>query len=268
MRWWPFDRGNKGAEEEAAKGEQSYQLPTVSIVLEDEKIADLYELLAISRGVLRDQLQVIEADVRALRGALKRCDRKKRPLEWARVQRSLGHALLVNGEWADEFGGSVDTTTLKRGVIVTSDHSGDAYLRDAASTYREALKVYTKPACPIEWASTQNNLGTALGALGLKLSETKEGPSLVESAINAYRSSLEVRTRETRPLEWALTKQNIGQALYYLAVMGVSGAERKTFAVGARMALEEACEVYKKNGNSQAVSALERQLSYVRKDFC
>jgi hypothetical protein len=32
----------------------------------------------------------------------------------------------------------------------------------AVAVYREALKEYTRERVPLEWASTQNNLGSAL----------------------------------------------------------------------------------------------------------
>ena len=56
---------------------------------------------------------------------------------------------------------------------------------------------------------TQNNLGTALGTLG----ERESGTARLEEAVAAYRAALEERTRERVPLDWAMTQNNLGNAL-------------------------------------------------------
>ena len=62
---------------------------------------------------------------------------------------------------------------------------------------------------PLEWATTQNNLGNALSALG----ERESGTARLEEAVAAYRAALEERTRERVPLDWAMTQNNLGNAL-------------------------------------------------------
>jgi len=62
---------------------------------------------------------------------------------------------------------------------------------------------------PLDWATTQNNLGLALQSLG----EREEGTSRLTEAIVAYRAALEVRTEERAPLDWAATKTNLATAL-------------------------------------------------------
>ena len=56
---------------------------------------------------------------------------------------------------------------------------------------------------------TQNNLGDALWALG----ERESGTARLEEAVGAYRAALEERTRERVPLDWAVTQNNLGNAL-------------------------------------------------------
>jgi tetratricopeptide (TPR) repeat protein len=51
------------------------------------------------------------------------------------------------------------------------------------------LAIYSD-SVPLDWATTQNNLGNALRCLG----EREKNPKLVEKAIEAYRSALEVFT--------------------------------------------------------------------------
>jgi hypothetical protein len=52
---------------------------------------------------------------------------------------------------------------------------------------------------PLDWAATQNNLGTVLATLGERETETARP----EEAIKAFRAALEERTRERVPLDWA-----------------------------------------------------------------
>ena len=55
---------------------------------------------------------------------------------------------------------------------------------------------------------TQNNLGTALLALGGR----ESGTARLEEAVAAYRAALEERTRDRVPLDWAMTQNNLGKA--------------------------------------------------------
>ena len=62
---------------------------------------------------------------------------------------------------------------------------------------------------PLDWATTQNNLGIALVRLG----ERESGTARLEEAVAAYRAALTERTRERVPLDWAMTQNNLGNAL-------------------------------------------------------
>jgi hypothetical protein len=66
---------------------------------------------------------------------------------------------------------------------------------------------------PLAWATTQNNLGTALRLLGERESSTAR----LEQAVAAYHAALEERTRERVPLAWATTQNNLGTALRLLS---------------------------------------------------
>ena len=86
-----------------------------------------------------------------------------------------------------------------------------------------------------QWATTQNNLGTALRSLG----ERESGTARLEQAVEAYRAALEERTRERVPLDWAMTQNNLGTALQSLGERE-SGTARLEQAVEAyRAALQE-----------------------------
>jgi tetratricopeptide (TPR) repeat protein len=102
-------------------------------------------------------------------------------------------------------------------------------MEEAVVAHRAALEEMTRERVPLDWATTQNNLGNAL----LQLAERENGTARMEEAVAAYRAALEERTRERAPLQWALTQNNLGNALW---------------AMGAREAgttrLEEAITTY------------------------
>ena len=57
---------------------------------------------------------------------------------------------------------------------------------------RQALTVYTREAYPDDWASTYGNLGTVYWRLG----QRENGTALLERAVAAFRSALEVHVVE------------------------------------------------------------------------
>ena len=87
---------------------------------------------------------------------------------------------------------------------------------------------------PADWAATQNNLGSALQALG----EREGSLELLNEAIAAFRTALEVRTRADVPIQWARTQNNLGNALGELG-MRERNQERLAESVAAyRAALQ------------------------------
>ncbi|QKQ74658.1 CHAT domain-containing protein [Nostoc sp. TCL240-02] len=104
----------------------------------------------------------------------------------------------------------------------------------AITGYEIALTVYTRSAFPENWATTQNNLGTAYG--DRILGERAEN---IEEAIAAYSAALEVRTRSAFPENWATTQNNLGTA-YGNRILG----ERAENIEKAIAAYSAALEVY------------------------
>ncbi|MFO0991261.1 MAG: tetratricopeptide repeat protein [Hyphomicrobiales bacterium] len=84
----------------------------------------------------------------------------------------------------------------------------------------------TRERVPLDWATTQMNLGTALAILG----ERESGTARLEQAVRAYEEALAEMTRERVPLDWATTQNNLGLAL---AILGEreSGTARLEQAV-------------------------------------
>ncbi|MBC6445421.1 MAG: tetratricopeptide repeat protein, partial [Alphaproteobacteria bacterium GM202ARS2] len=89
---------------------------------------------------------------------------------------------------------------------------------------------------PLDWASTQMNLGNALSTLG----ERESGTERLEQAVDAYRAALEESTRERVPLQWAMTQNNLGNALADLGERRQKRAELEA----ALMAMKGAVDVY------------------------
>jgi tetratricopeptide (TPR) repeat protein len=114
------------------------------------------------------------------------------------------------------------------------DERGDNdALRRAIARYREALPPRDRH--PALWGRIQNNLGTALGALG----ERESGTGRLTEAVEAFRNALRECPQERVPLEWASTQNNLGNALRALGERE-SGTGLLTEAVDAyRNALRE-----------------------------
>jgi hypothetical protein len=82
-------------------------------------------------------------------------------------------------------------------------------LEEAVTAYRDALLERTRERVPLQWATTQNNLGNALWRLGAR----ESGTARLEEAVTASRDALLERTRERVPLQWATTQNNLKIAL-------------------------------------------------------
>ena len=76
------------------------------------------------------------------------------------------------------------------------------------TAYTEALKEITPERVPLEWASTQSNLGNVLTTLGAR----ERGTERLEQAVTAFTEALKEITPERVPLEWAGTQNNLGSS--------------------------------------------------------
>ena len=199
----------------------------------------------------------LEEAVEAYRVALEERTRARVPLDWAATQNNLGAALLTLGERENS------TAHLEQAAEA---YHATAHLEQAVEAYRAALEERTRARAleertrgrvPLDWAATQDNLGSALRALGEResgtahldnlgsalfqiraLGERESGTAHLEQAVEAYRAALEERTRARVPLDWAMTQNNLGNAL---AALGERerGTERLEQAVAAYRATLE-----------------------------
>jgi len=112
------------------------------------------------------------------------------PTEWAATQTNLAGARWALGQ----------------------RRTGTKELREAVSTYHEALVVFTRDRAPLDWANTQYNLGTALITIG----EREKGTESLEQAIIAFRAALEVLTPERNPFSRAQALDSLGYGLRIL----------------------------------------------------
>jgi Tetratricopeptide repeat len=77
------------------------------------------------------------------------------------------------------------------------------------TAYRAALEERTRERVPLQWATTQNNLGNALSTLG----ERESGTARLEEAVTAYRAALEEWTREAAPHWHDIAQHNLTRCL-------------------------------------------------------
>ena len=130
----------------------------------------------------------LEEAVAAYRAALEEWTRERVPLDWAMTQNNLGNALASAwraGERDGAAGGGgrglsrgAGGKDARAGAARLGDdaeqprqralrglgerESGTARLEEAVAAYRAALEEWTRERVPLDWATTQNNLGNAL----------------------------------------------------------------------------------------------------------
>jgi tetratricopeptide (TPR) repeat protein len=85
-----------------------------------------------------------------------------------------------------------------------SGRAGRSVSRRRSRPSRGAGGIYCERV-PLQWATTQNNLGNALREIG----ERESGTQRLEEAVAAFRAALEEWTRERVPLQWAFTQMNL-----------------------------------------------------------
>jgi hypothetical protein len=90
--------------------------------------------------------------------------------------------------------------------------NGTARLDEAVAAYRAALQEQTRARVPLDWARTQNNIGTALETLG----ERESGTARLEEAVAAYRAALEELTPEATSHWRQGVQQNLERCLVLL----------------------------------------------------
>ncbi|WP_199245841.1 YbjN domain-containing protein [[Phormidium] sp. ETS-05] len=80
-------------------------------------------------------------------------------------------------------------------------------IRVAIALYQLVLAARPRETAPLDWAMTQNNLGSAYSDL-----PTGDRAANLQQAIACYEAALTVRKPDTAPLDWAATQNNLGLA--------------------------------------------------------
>ncbi|MCP4398625.1 MAG: hypothetical protein GY801_15175 [bacterium] len=96
---------------------------------------------------------------------------------------------------------------------------------------RKALNLLSRGQDPQLWADLQGEFGNSLSQ-----SPFGERAENLEQAIAAYQQALEVHTRATLPVKWAMTMQNLGGA-YWKRLQGERGGESGTIHCGPSTSL-------------------------------
>jgi len=136
----------------------------------------------------RDQaVALFDQSIEAYQNALQVYTKADFPQNWAGTETNLA------GVW------------LREGERVSGEKAA-ALFAQAVDAYRNSLEVRTKADLPQDWAWTQTNLGTALADEADHVSEDQasvdQTASLLDQAVQAYRSALEVRTKDGLPQAW------------------------------------------------------------------
>lgn len=154
--------------------------------------------------------------------------RNKLVLEGSKKALEYLQALFKSGELSEWLGvevldvGAVSESQLEEaltdvGVVSESQLSeaSDERIREERAEnleaeikyYSSALEVRTRERFPVDWATTQNNLG-AIYRERIRGDRAEN----IEIAIRCYQAALQVYTREAFPEQWAETQTNLGNA--------------------------------------------------------
>ena len=191
--------------------------------------------------------ELLEQAVAAHASALEIYTKADLPQDWARTQNNLGFALR-------------DLGTRSEG------EEGRKLLEQALAAFKSALEVYTKADLPQDWALTQNNLGLVLHDLGTRSGGGGKGGKLLEQAVAAYQSALEVYTKADLPQDWARTQNNLGFALWDLGTRS-GGEEGGKLLEQAVAAYQSALAVYTKADLPQDWARTQNNLGFALWDL-
>ncbi len=118
--------------------------------------------------------------------------------------------------WSNEARTETKAVLAKAYRIVGDQAGQNSFLKSAIDLYREVLQERTRERVPLEWAGTQNNLGTALTSLG----EREAGTARLEEAVAAYRAALQEFTPEDSSYYFYMANENLKKTLSVLKERG------------------------------------------------
>jgi len=99
--------------------------------------------------------------------------------------------------WDERIRGALFHASALMWSVIGEQSGAKGALVEAAALYRKALKDRARERAPLDWATTQNNLGNVLSTLG----ERESGTARLEQAVEAFDACLMV-TAPVWPSEW------------------------------------------------------------------
>jgi tetratricopeptide (TPR) repeat protein len=155
--------------------------------------ANLGTIYGEMRGI--DGANALRQAISAFQDALTVRTKAKDSLKWAILQNDLGLAYRQLSE---------------------AGAGGNSEIRASIAYYRNALSVVSKENEPMSWAEFQHNLGNAYASLE---------PPEVDNAQKCYEAELEVFTRHSATIRWALAQCSLGK------LNGIKGKKEKDKAL-------------------------------------
>ncbi|WP_152621812.1 tetratricopeptide repeat protein [Archangium violaceum] len=223
--------------------------------------------------------KLTEESIDAFRESLNVYTKSASPQQWARTQNNLGNALVSLGEICAEHMEEdsrqwfKDAVTAHREALqvyspqknFTQEHAwtqsklgialrnlgdtenaaeGMIRLREAVDLIQSAIRIYTtSEAMHAELAEAQFNLGCALGTLGRRQPEETKRRKTLESAIDAYRSALDLFGRKSSTHHFAKTQNSIGEIYHHAALTSKHVDEQRSMLNEAVKAYQVALSV-------------------------
>ena len=192
--------------------------------------ASLQTLIADLAGQVEPAAEAVELATRAVGAA----DRDHSPLDWARAEIELAHALQALGE------ATLAERTLEL-AVTAYDRAGVVLRQTPGLALRPALAA-NRAACLARQAELTGDL------------------AILDAAVIALKTELTAGAARRDPLAWALAQTQLGQL--YLARAEITG--RREGASAAGMALGAALEVFAEQGLRAHAAAAARGLERLR----
>lgn len=173
-------------------------------------IGTLYWMLARSTESVKTKTNYLQQAVSFFSTAAAITQPTESPEAWYMLQSNLGGIYGELGrlyQSAEYWQQAIDAYQNAQQIHQPSTGSGYHW------PFPEQENSQKKQQMPLQWATTQNNLGTAYW----NLAQYQEPVRSLYQAIAAYKRALKIYTPETEPLHYAMLQNNLGTAYWNLA---------------------------------------------------
>jgi tetratricopeptide (TPR) repeat protein len=214
-------------------------------ILRLEEAARMYRGLGLEDEWAREQYNLGNAC----------CDLPKveAPEKWARAVQHYRNALQVRTRQHDPLRFAATMQNLGTAYRELPSPDRNFNVRRAIDCYCAAMRIYAHAQLREKCAALQNNLGNAYLCLSAGPVTTRK---YVHRAVRYFAKSLEIRSKNQRPCDYAVTQFNRGQGYLRLAAIEPGDGLRQ-----AAECLQEAVEGFILCGNSAHAEIARAQLS-------